>query len=49
MFKRVAKCENVELRKNFKGQGAVYLDGKIEYRGSEYNAGRKYLDLKAKK
>lgn len=46
MFKRVAKWQGYELRKDFEGHATIYKDGSLVDNGKEYRIGRKWLDIK---
>lgn len=45
MFRRVARCENHALYKDFKGRSAIYTNGNLVAHGNEYYVGRKWIDL----
>jgi len=47
LYSRVAKCGNVSLYKDGKQNAAVYCNGKLKLKGTEFACGRLYIDLKA--
>jgi len=45
-MRRVEKCEKYELRKEDAGNAEIWFDGVRVMVGTEYQVGRKWLDVK---